>query len=196
MYLHPWKQSSPTDFRDESIMLYQSKSFVLEITGFIFSLTHSMLFYSYCIHNDCVYSYRWCDRGSSDTADTEVGKASPWAHTRVWEAETESTQCSLFSTETTKKRCKSLKIKPNCILQLPAFLIRFFTCTHPANIAWSTWARFFMIRTSFGVESAHWPFCMGLIKRFLNSPSEPRRFFLMKLTMQWSVGAKCVVWRV
>ncbi|TNN79199.1 hypothetical protein EYF80_010443 [Liparis tanakae] len=44
-----------------------------------------------------------------------------------------------------------------------------------------------MIRTSLDVESAHWPFCMGLMKRFLNSPSEPIRFLLMKLTMQWSL---------
>lgn len=62
----------------------------------------------------------------------------------------------------------------------------FSTCTHPANIAWSTWARFFMSRTSFDVESAHWPFWMGLMKRFRNSRSEPRRLFLMKFTMQWS----------
>lgn len=50
-----------------------------------------------------------------------------------------------------------------------------------------------MIRTSFDVESAHWPFCMGLMKRFRNSFSDPSRFVLMKLTMQWSVGTKCGV---
>lgn len=50
-----------------------------------------------------------------------------------------------------------------------------------------------MILTSLGVESAHWPFWMGLMKRFRNSPSEPSRFFLMKLTMQWSVRIKFAV---
>lgn len=48
------------------------------------------------------------------------------------------------------------------------------------------WALFFMIRTSCGVESAHWPFWMGLMKRFLNSLIDPSRFSLMKFTMQWS----------
>lgn len=43
-----------------------------------------------------------------------------------------------------------------------------------------------MTRTSCMVESAHWPFWMGLMKRFLNSLTEPRRFSLMKFTMQWS----------
>lgn len=73
-----------------------------------------------------------------------------------------------------------------------------FTCTHPTSIAWSTCARFFMIRTSLEVESAHWPFWMGLMKRLRNSPREPSRFLLMKLTMQWSVGAQTNVstWRV
>lgn len=48
------------------------------------------------------------------------------------------------------------------------------------------WALFFMIRTSCNVESAHWPFWMGLMKRFLNSLTDPSRFSLMKFTMQWS----------
>lgn len=52
------------------------------------------------------------------------------------------------------------------------------------------WALFFMMRTSCGVESAHWPFWMGLMKRFLNSLTEPSRFSLMKFTMQWSVGGR------
>lgn len=60
-------------------------------------------------------------------------------------------------------------------------------------MAWRTCALFFMILTSLGVESAHWPFWMGLMKRFRNSPSEPSRFFLMKLTMQWSVRIKFAV---
>lgn len=48
------------------------------------------------------------------------------------------------------------------------------------------WALFFIIRTSCRVESAHWPFWMGLMNRFLNSLTEPNRFSLMKFTMQWS----------
>lgn len=62
------------------------------------------------------------------------------------------------------------------------------TWTHPESISWRTCTRFFIRLTSDGVESAHWPFWMGFMKRFRNSRREPRRFCFTKLTMQWSAA--------
>lgn len=131
-------------------------------------------------------SYRWCAPGSSGTTCTEEGKSSQPAHTHVWEAETESALNNLFSGKQAT-RSQSEMESPSvraCAGELQSARL---TCTHPTSMAWRTCARFFMMRTSSGVESAHWPFWMGLMKRFRNSFIEPRRFFLMKLTMQWSV---------
>ncbi len=62
----------------------------------------------------------------------------------------------------------------------------FITCMNPDISWWRTCDLFFISLTSAGVESAHWPFWIGLIKRFRNSFTEPSRFSLMKFTMQWS----------
>lgn len=126
------------------------------------------------------YSYWWCDRGNGGTAHTAAGRSSRLTRTPVWEAETPPAPNNLFSAETDTALRREWQLGAEGTLSL------YSTCTHPASMAWSTWARFFMSRTSFDVESAHWPFWMGLMKRFRNSRSEPRRLFLMKFTMQWS----------
>ena len=62
------------------------------------------------------------------------------------------------------------------------------TWTQPSSILKSTWERCFIVDTSAGVESAHWPFLIGFANEFVNSFLVPRRFGFTKLTMQWSAG--------
>lgn len=131
----------------------------------------------------CRDSYHWWGPNRCGTVYTEVEKSSPPAHTRVLEADTCSAQNNLSSAETVGNRAACWEFRHAKKLYK---YICLFTCTLRDSIAWRTWARFFMILTSLGVESAHWPFWMGLMKRFRNSCSEPSRFFLMKLTMWWS----------
>lgn len=137
------------------------------------------------LHNVKTDTYQCRGQDSSGIVCTGLAKPSRPAHTRVWGVETESIQSSLFSGWKTITVLWEHEHEAKLLRHCESVC---FTCTHPANTECSTCARFFMIRTSFVVESAHWPFSIGLIKRFWNSLRDPRRFFLMKLTMQWSVG--------
>lgn len=60
------------------------------------------------------------------------------------------------------------------------------TCTQPASVSCRMCARFFISFTSYGEESEHWPFMMGLMKRLQNSLRVPSKFGFTKFTMQWS----------
>ena len=60
------------------------------------------------------------------------------------------------------------------------------TCTQPASVSCRMCARLFISFTSYGEESEHWPFMIGLMKRLQNSLRVPSKFGFTKFTMQWS----------
>ena len=62
------------------------------------------------------------------------------------------------------------------------------TWTQPASISWRTWARRFISRTSYSVESRCWPLVIGFTNRLQNSLRVPSRLGFTKLTMQWSAA--------